>query len=50
MDRGCEVGAMNEGSVPSKDGKAVFIAFISFYCFYCNFQKKKKKKMKKKRN
>lgn len=46
MDRACEVGAMNEGNVPSKDGKAVIIAFIALYCIYCNFKKKKNEKKK----
>ena len=50
MDRACEVGAMNEGNVPSKDGKAVIIAFIALYCIYCNFQKKKKSEKKNKLN
>ena len=38
---------MNEGNVPSKDGKAVIIAFIALYCIYCNFKKKKKNEKKK---
>ena len=44
MDRACEVGAMSEGNIPSKDGKAVIITFIVLYCIYCNFQKKSEKK------
>ena len=43
MDRACEVGAMSEGNIPSKDGKAVTITFIVLYCIYCNFQKKSEK-------